>query len=357
MKRNSFVGPAILSCLLALACSRGDESDGRLAIALNWKPEPEFGGLFEAQRSGAFRRQGLEVEITGGPGAPVVQMVTAGQVAFGIAAADEVMVARDRGADVVAVYATYQTNPQGIMVHAGLGVDSLEQLFAGEGGTLAVEPGLAYVQWLQKRYDLSRFRIVPYGFSIAPFLADPRMAQQVFITSEPIAARRQGAEPKVFLIADSGFDPYAAVVIATGRRVQERRGEVDRFVTALREGWRGYLDDPAPANAEMQIGNPEMDAETFALGAVAQEPLIENDFTRAHGLGTMSLARWTALGDQLRELGLLDATPAPADCFLDIRREAGEPRDAQSSRFDPVRQQRVQGGLSSRAPSGIQEGT
>ncbi len=325
MKGRSITRLAAFTLLLATACSRGGDGDGRLAIALNWKPEPEFGGLFEAQRTGAFARRGLDVEITGGPGAPVVQMVTAGQVAFGIAAADEVMVARDRGADIVAVYATYQTNPQGIMVHASRRAASLEDLFAGEGGTLAVEPGLAYVKWFQKHYDLSRFRIVPYGFSIAPFLADPLMAQQVFVTSEPIAARRQGAETRVFLIADSGFDPYAAVVIATARRVRERRDEVERFVSALREGWRGYLDDPAPTNAEMHARNPEMDAETFALGAVAQAPLIEDDFTRASGLGAMSLRRWTQLGEQLRALGLLDAPPNPAECFVDLRRDAGEP--------------------------------
>ncbi len=45
-------------------------------------------------------------------------MVEAGKVEFGIAAADEVVLARDRGTDIVAVFATYQTNPQGIMVHA-----------------------------------------------------------------------------------------------------------------------------------------------------------------------------------------------------------------------------------------------
>jgi NitT/TauT family transport system substrate-binding protein len=324
VNERSTVRLVILLLLLATSCSRGGDRDGSLAIALNWKPEPEFGGLFEARRTGAFAQRGLDVEITGGPGAPVVQMVTAGQVAYGIAAADEVLVARDRGADIVAVYATYQTNPQGIMVHASRDAASLAELFAGEGGILAVEPGLAYVQWLQKRYDLSRFQIVPYGFSIAPFLADPWMAQQVFITSEPIAARRQGAEPKVFLIADSGFDPYAAVVITMARRVREHRDQVERFVSALRDGWRGYLDDPAPANAEMQPRNPEMDAETFALGAVAQAPLIEDEFTRAHGLGAMSLARWTQLGEQLRELGLLDAPPDPADCFVDLRGDAVE---------------------------------
>jgi len=307
-----------LACLAALACSRGEEPGGPLSIALNWKPEPEFGGLYEARRNGAFSKRGLVVEITGGPGAPVVQMVASGQVAYGIAAADEVLVARDRGTDVVAVYATYQTSPQGIMVHASRGVESLEQLFAGEPATLAVEPGVAYVKWFQKRYDLSKWQVVPYTYSVAPFLSDPKLAQQVFVTAEPIAARRQGADPKVFLIADSGFDPYAAVVIARGDRVRERRAEVDDFVAALREGWRAYLDDPGPANAEMGQLNREMDAETFRLAAEAQEPLIETEFTRQHGLGAMSLERWTQLGKQLRELALLDKDPAPQECFVVI---------------------------------------
>jgi NitT/TauT family transport system substrate-binding protein len=302
--------------LLALAC--GGRDDGKLAIALNWKPEPEFGGLFEAQRTGAFARRGLEVEITGGPGAPVVQMVDSGQVAFGIAAADEVLVARDRGTDIVAVFTIYQTNPQGLMAHAGRGFDSLAELFASDGGTLAVEPGLAYVRFLQRRYDLSRFQIVPYGYSLAPFLADPRLVQQVFVTAEPIAARRQGADPRVFLIAESGFNPYAGVFITRGATVRERRAEVTGIVEALREGWRAYLDDPGPANAKMGELNREMDAETFRLAAEAQEPLVEDDFTRQHGLGAMSVARWTELAGQLVELDLVDKPPQPQACFVDL---------------------------------------
>jgi NitT/TauT family transport system substrate-binding protein len=302
---------------LALVACRGG-SEGPLELALNWKPEPEFGGLYEARRTGAFQRRGLELELTGGPGAPVVQMVESGQVAFGFAAADEVVIARDRGTDVVAVFATYQTNPQGIMVHAKRGVDSLAALFASDGGTLAVEPGLPYVKFFEKHYDLSRFQIVPYGYSIAPFLSDARMAQQVFVTAEPIAARRQGAEVRVFLVADSGFDPYAAVVVTSGARLREHRDQVADLVAALREGWRSYLDDPGPANAILGGLNQEMDAETFRLAAQAQAPLVENDFTRAKGLGAMRLERWAELGRQLRELGLIDREPEPQSCFADL---------------------------------------
>jgi NitT/TauT family transport system substrate-binding protein len=287
-------------------------------IALNWKPEPEFGGLYEAQRAGEFAKRGLAVEITGGPGAPVVQMVEAGQVEFGFAAADEVVVARDRGSDVVAVFATYQTNPQGIMVHASRGLSSLRDLFR-TGGTLAVEPGLAYVKHLEKEFDLSKMTIVPYGYSIAPFLTDPNMAQQVFVTAEPIAAKRQGADPQVFLIAETGFDPYAAVVIASGATVREHAERVARLVGALRAGWRGYLDDSGPANAAMGERNREMDAETFRLAADAQKPLIEDDFARERGIGAMSAERWTTLAGQLRALAIVDKDPDPGACWVQVK--------------------------------------
>jgi NitT/TauT family transport system substrate-binding protein len=316
-----------LACALALGCGGETQEETSapgtvvkptaLRLALNWKPEPEFGGLYEAQRTGAFAKRDLAVEITGGPGAPVVQMVDAGKVEFGIAAADEVIVARDRGTDIVAVFATYQTNPQGIMVHASRDLKSLSDLFAA-GGTLAVEPGVAYTKYLEKHYDLAKMKIVPYGFSIAPFLNDPMFAQQVFVTSEPIAAKRQGSDPQVFLIAESGFNPYAAVVVTTGKRVREDRERVAAFVAAMREGWRGYLDDPSAANALMGKLNQEMDAETFELGAEAQKPLIEDAFTKQNGIGAMSLERWTTLATQVRELGLVDEDPQPAACFSEV---------------------------------------
>jgi len=318
----------VLAAALGLACgdTRKEQASNPPAaaqpvetvrVALNWKPEPEFGGLFEAQRAGEFAKRGLAVEITGGPGAPVVQMVEAGQVEFGFAAADEVVVARDRGSDVVAIFATYQTNPQGIMVHASRGLRSLRDLFAA-GGTLAVEPGLAYVKHLQKEFDLSKMTVVPYGYSIAPFLNDPQMAQQVFVTAEPIAAKRQGADPQVFLIAETGFDPYAAVVIAAGAQVREHPERVSKLVAALRAGWRGYLDDPGPANAVMGQLNPEMDADTFQLAADAQKPLIEDDFARQHGLGAMSQARWATLASQLRALAIVDKEPDPRTCWVEV---------------------------------------
>ena len=299
---------SLLVCLLLAACGADEQ---KLELALNWKPEPEFGGIFEAERIGAFAKRGLTFARTGGPGAPVVQMVTARQVAFGIASADEVVIARARGSDVVAVFATYQTCPQGLMTHAARGIETLPALFESPG-TLAVEPGLPYVKWLEQRYGFEGLRVVPYTYSIGPFLTDPTLTQQVFVTSEPIAARRAGADPRVFLVADSGYDPYTAVVITHGERLRSDPETVAAFVAALREGWRGYLDDAAPANALMGPLNPEMDAEAFRLAAEAQQPLIE---VKDGPLGGMQAERWAGLAGQLQQLKLIE-TPEPAERYF-----------------------------------------
>ncbi len=128
-------------------------------------------------------------------------------------------------------------------------------------------------------------KVVPYDGGVAHFLADPSFGQQCYVTSEPIAARQKGADPKVFLIADSGFNPYATVVITRRELLQKNPGLVKEFVLATREGWRDYLDHPEVTNALLGKLNSALDAATLSAAAEAQRPLIENDDTKQRGLG------------------------------------------------------------------------
>ncbi len=288
-----------------------------VTLVLNWKPEPEFGGLYAALDAGIFKKHGLDVKIMpGGPGVPTKQMVLTGDAAFGVLAADEVLIARAQGADLVALFAIYQTNPQGIMVHASRGFKTLHEVLKSPV-TLAVEPGLHYIDYLKNQVGAEfKAKLVSYGWSIAPFMNDPNYAQQCFITSEPIAARRAGADPQVFLIAESGYNPYAGVIVTTGAYLKAHPDKVRGMVASLRDGWQAYLADAAPANATMAKLNKEMDAATFAAAAEAQKPLIENTDTKAAGLGHMTLDRWQALARQLLDLRVLGSTANVEKAFV-----------------------------------------
>lgn len=309
-----------LILVLAAGCERQSETSAtrsgessiptKVKLALNWVPEPEFGGIYAARENSLFAQQGLDVDILGGgAGAPVVQMIATGQVEFGIASADEIIMARSRGMDLVGLFATYQDCPQGIMTHAARSLRDLAEVF--QGGTLAIEPGLPYAAWLRHKYGFEKIKIVPYDGGIARFIADPNFAQQCFIFSEPIAARRQGAQPKVFLVADSGYNPYTAVVTTRSEYLRQNPRTVAGLVAALRGGWRAYLDNPAPANAVMGKLNTSMDAATFTAAAEAQKPLVESA-----DLGHMTAERWTTLIEQLKTLKLIDKAPAAAECFV-----------------------------------------
>ena len=316
----------ILALVCVCACSKGSPGNGpdgesaggtKIKLVLNWVPEPEFGGFYAAREGGAYRRQGFDVElIGGGAGVPVVQMVATGRAHFGTIGADELLTARARGADVIAVFATFQTSPQGIMVHASRNLTDLAEVF--RSGTLAIEPGMAYAAYLKQKFPWDGVQAVPYDGGVARFLTDPNFGQQCYVTSEPIAAKKQGSDPQVFLVADAGYNPYTTVVV-TQRELAEQKPEmVSAFVAATAEGWKSYLADPRPTNQVLARLNPSMDAATLEAAVDAERPLIATEQTKQLGLGSMSTERWATLARQLEELKLIDRAPPPAELFVPI---------------------------------------
>ena len=300
-------------------------------LQLNWKPEPQFGGYYAAELSGAYARHGLTVRIRpGGASAPTVDMLGAGTVPFAITSGDEIVRARANGNLLVGLFAAYQTNPQGIMTRASRGFSTLADVFAHEG-TLAMERGLPYSSFLERKYGFDRLRIVPSPFGdLSLYRTDPTYSMQCFVTAEPLQATKIGIEPKTFLIAESGYNPYTTVLTTGERFLAGNRATVEAMVGAVREGWQTYLDDPAPTNEAMHRLNPTMDLDTFAASAEAQRPLVkgETEATAAGGeedgdgssrLGAMTLARWLTLVDQLVELGIVPpGSVAPQECFVDL---------------------------------------
>ena len=307
-RRNFLLG----SAALLTACGKSSQ---KIRLALNWKPEPEFGPFYAAP----CQKYGLEVDILpGGAGTPTIQMVGAGSAEFGIVSADELVVARSRGNDVVALFAVFQNNPQGIMVHASRKLTSIGDIFR-HPGTVAMQRGLSYARLLEKMYGFDKVKIVPSpNGDVSAFLHDKNFAQQCFITSEPLIANRQGADVQVFPISDIGFNPYTDVMATSGELLRSKPEMVKPMVAAVREGLRIYLDDPKPTNVHMQQLNPTMPLDLFTETSEVQKPLIETEETRRDGLGVMTKERWETLIKQLKDLGDVEKAPAAEECFRSL---------------------------------------
>lgn len=284
-----------------------DKTLTQVSLVLNWVPEPEFGGFYVAQSTGLFEKLNLKVDILpGGAGTPTIQMLAAGKVEFAVTSGSEVAIARSRGVDVVAVYSIFETSPMGIMVHKSRKLKDLADLFSKEG-TIALQQGQAYVDFLKKKYDTSKVKFVPYTGGITNFLRDENYSQQGFIFSEPVSAKRQGADPDFFLLASAGYNPYTAVLAVRGDYLKKNEDLVKRMVAATREGWEIYKKFPEEANKRMHELNKAMDLASFSEGAKNQNSLL--------GDGTMAEARWKEHIQQLLEAKTISKSVDAKDCF------------------------------------------
>lgn len=313
----------LLTCVL-LGCDgdntkSGSGSSSAVKLQLNWKPEPQFGGFYAAEEIGAYAKRNLTVTIQpGGASAPTVDMLGAGTVDFAVVSADEIVRARANGNKLVALFAVYQTNPQGIMTRASRGFTDIGDVFRNPG-TLAMERGLPYSDFLRQKYGFDKLKVVPSPFGdLSVYRTKEDYAMQCFVTSEPLAAKKTGIEPKTFLIADAGYNPYTTVLATTESRLKKDPAMVGNLVEAVREGWRAYLDDPTKTNETMRALNPTMDAATFADSAAAQVDLISPLATKTLGLGGMQASRWHTLIDQLKDLKAFEGTVEPWDCYVNV---------------------------------------
>ena len=286
------------------ACSGGSEAPKEAAkpalttvrLALNWFPEPEFGGFYEGVLDGAYKAVGLDVQIIpGGPGAPTLELLASGQAEAAITSADDLLLKRQKGVTAIGVWPAFQWSPVGLMARQSSGITRFEDI---KGGRIAVEVGgpLQRLLWARYGWD-GKVEPVPTSGSVSSFLADDALIQQAYVTAEPCAVKAQGVDTVFLKGSDAGWNPYGTLVALP----DPPPAWASAFVHATTAAWTMYLQDPSKANAEIARLNAQMTPELLPCVTEAQRPFVTGD----DGLGAMTQARWDALAASLVTLGLL----------------------------------------------------
>jgi NitT/TauT family transport system substrate-binding protein len=318
---SAALGLLTLLVLFSVACRRGGTGETgnaqgltKITLQADWYPQPEHGGFYTALVKGYYKDEGLDVTIQpGGPYLTVEQQVAVGAAQFGLGSSDRTLESVAGGQPLVAVAATMQHDPQGVMLHKDSPVHSFADL---NGHTIAVKPGYTWFAYLVKRYQLNNIHEIPATMSVANFVADPQYIQQAFATSEPFFARRAGVETRILLISDAGYNPYR-VMFTTRDFLQQHPEIVAKFVRASLKGWRDYLKDPAAAHAAIAKLNPALNAEwmQFTWQALRDGHFVTGDDPSGTQLGQMTAERWASMYQQLFDLKMIDKMFDPATAY------------------------------------------
>jgi NitT/TauT family transport system substrate-binding protein len=317
-RKVSFQFLSIWLTLLLVGCGTSSPSPTEpttIKLALNWFPEAEHGGYFGGIASNALAASGFILEVeSGGPNTPVIQKVAMGQSDFGVANADDVILARAQGVDVVALFCPMDSNPRCIMVRKESGITDLNDI---KDMTLAMSSRPSFSHWLRHQYLFENVSIVPYPGSIATFAHQANFAQQAYSISEPFLAREKGVEPHLIMMSALGFNPYCSVLITRRDMITQRPALVKNMVQASLDGWNDYLSAPDKINELIHERNPEMGLEILTYGH--QEMLTHLVTWKGNSpssFGSMKLERWENLIQQMVDCDLIKPEQVVAqNCF------------------------------------------
>jgi len=304
---------ASLACAALLAATAASaQTLDKVSFGTNWVAEAEHGGFYQAVADGTYRKYGLDVTIvSGGPNINNRILLPIGKLDFYLSANTlQAFDAVAQNVPTVVVAAMFQKDPQVLIAHPDQGVDKFTDL---KNLTLFVsKEGMAtYFQWLKKDYGFSEAKVKPYTFNPQPFIADPKSAMQGYVTSEPFAVEQAtGVAPRVFLLADQGFNSYSTLIETRRNLVEDKPGLVQRFVDASIVGWYNYIyGDNSAANALIKSSNPEMSDAllAYSVAKMKQYGIVDSGDALTLGVGAMTDDRMASFYDKMVRAGVVPA--------------------------------------------------
>jgi NitT/TauT family transport system substrate-binding protein len=284
----------------------------KLTYGTNWYAQAEHGGFYQAVATGIYKEYGLDVTIKmGGPQVNGTQLLMGGAIDFFMGYTADAIKAVQENIPKITVAAMFQKDPQVLLAHPETGAKTLADL-KGKPVYISAAANTTFWPFLKAKYDFTDDQKRPYNFNPAPFLADKNTVQQGYLSSEPLAIEKEGGfKPLVFLLADSGYEPYSTTIECKRELVENSPDVVQRFVDASIKGWYSYLNgDPSAANELIKQDNPEMTDDQIAYGIekMKEYGIVISGDAETKGIGAMTDERWKSFFDTMVTEGIFDGS-------------------------------------------------
>jgi len=303
---NRFKGVA----LAALLVSSQSMAETEIPFTLDWKFEGPSAPYFLAVDNGHFEKEDLSVEISAGKGSlDAIPKVATGAFPIGFSDINSLIKFLDQnpGAPVTAVMMVYDKPPFAVVGRKSQGINSIADL---EGSVLgAPPPDGAWAQFpvfaQENDIDVSKVKVEPVGFPTRePMLAEGKVDSVTgFSFSSYMNLLRLGVpedDLTTLLMADYGLELYGNAIIVNTEYAKENPEVIKSFLTAVVNGVKDAVADPAAGGAAVVKRNPAGDAdfETSRL-QLALDANIVTDYVVENGMGDIDSARMEKALEQL----------------------------------------------------------
>lgn len=306
---------AVLACLMLLAgCGEKERSAGgaggakdRLRLVLDYFPNADHAGIYAAQAAGDFEAAGLDVEIQTppDPSAPL-KLLEAGRADLAVSYEPELLLARDKGLQLVSVAAMVQKPLTSLISLKG--VRSPADLEGAKVGTAGIPYQSAYLKAIAAKAGVKDYEEVNVGFNLTPAMLSGKVDATLgsFWNYEGTDLERRGRKPVILRMEDVGVPTYNELILVSRRESLDSEGasKLRRFLQALTRGHERLRSDPEAAVDALLEANPDLERGLQAAVVDRTLPVFfPEDGSKPWGY--QEPAEWLAYGEWMRENGLL----------------------------------------------------
>lgn len=307
LRRSTLAAVVVAAVTLAAAACDSSSSGTKdaaspaapasVSVRLKWLHQSQFAGFYSAAAEGYYEAAGLKVKLDpGGPDSPAVQLVASGSNTYGVAGADQILLAREKGVDVVAVATIYRQTPFVLMTRADSGITTMKQLAGKKVGVKFGQSEEVTYRAMLSAAGMTKPDEVPVKFDLGPFLSGGVDAFPGYSINEALAAADAGKPVNVIGPAGVGLSLYADTIFTTGSEIRKHPEQVKAFVQATMKGWQWAIDNPDDAAALALTYDSALKLPHEQAQMKASIPSITPD---SHPIGFMDTTGWSSLQDIL----------------------------------------------------------
>lgn len=238
------------------AAARAEKEE--LTYRLKWLFNASVAGDIYAVEKNYFSRAGLKVNVKeGGPGKNAIKELELGQADFGVASADQVIRALEKGAEVVVLFQIFQVNPMQWIYRKTLPeIVNLSQL---KGKSIGITFGgndetIMHTLFAKAGIKKNDVKIHGARFDFSPFLTGKVEIWPVYRNSQGVILKSrlqaEGEDVRFFNPADFGVNFVANSVVTSKKMVETNPEIVRKFKKSLLDAWTDAMD---PAHQESAL--------------------------------------------------------------------------------------------------------
>jgi putative hydroxymethylpyrimidine transport system substrate-binding protein len=283
MKRLVVLLPAV--CLLLAACGEKKESitssnasHQSLTLMLDWFPNADHVGIYQALANGYFKQAGLDVHVVvpSNPASPL-QLLAAGKVDAAISYEPELLLARNQNLPLVSVAAIVQQPLTSIVSVGSKHIRTAVQLKGKRVGDAGIAYQHAYLETILAGAGVpsGSVREINVGANLVPAMLSGRVDATLgaYWNYEAIQLARMGRHPNVIRMNQVGVPSYDELVLVVKQStLVSHPDEIRRLVQAVARGYQSVRSDPATGVANLVRANPGLDPKFQAAAVNATLP-------------------------------------------------------------------------------------